>query len=180
MNKNKAVWLVIMLLVLAVALGALVSSMDQSSSSGSSSENTSKGANWFSFSRGTEENASDAGGNTNGAVTREEIQTNITTETGTNSETPPIVGGDRDAHGCIGSAGYQWNEDIGACIRVWELSDTERSAAQTAMQHLGRQYGAAIIEVKQGTCANCFTVTVQSATSRSVVTIENSVVQGTQ
>ncbi len=31
-----------------------------------------------------------------------------------------IVGNDRDAHGCIGSAGYSWCGAKGKCIRVWE------------------------------------------------------------
>lgn len=31
-----------------------------------------------------------------------------------------IVGGDRDAHGCIGSAGYSWCEVKQKCLRVWE------------------------------------------------------------
>jgi hypothetical protein len=31
-----------------------------------------------------------------------------------------IVGGDRDSHGCIGSAGYSWCEEKGRCLRVWE------------------------------------------------------------
>ncbi len=33
---------------------------------------------------------------------------------------PEKVGGDRDAHGCIPSAGYQWSELRGACIRLFE------------------------------------------------------------
>jgi hypothetical protein len=33
---------------------------------------------------------------------------------------PPLVGGDRDAHGCIGSAGYQWSELRQECIRLFE------------------------------------------------------------
>jgi len=33
---------------------------------------------------------------------------------------PPLVGGDRDAHGCIGSAGYQWCEAKAKCLRIWE------------------------------------------------------------
>lgn len=38
-----------------------------------------------------------------------------------NPETPaPIVGGDRDPHGCIGSAGYSWCEVKSKCLRVWE------------------------------------------------------------
>jgi len=38
------------------------------------------------------------------------------------STTTPKVGGDRDAHGCIGSAGYQWCEHSQRCERPWELA----------------------------------------------------------
>ncbi len=34
------------------------------------------------------------------------------------------VGGDRDEHGCIGSAGYQWCERTGQCERPWELAES--------------------------------------------------------
>ncbi len=37
--------------------------------------------------------------------------------------TPPSeqrVGGDRDEHGCIGSAGYSWCEAKNKCLRIWE------------------------------------------------------------
>jgi predicted amidohydrolase YtcJ len=33
-----------------------------------------------------------------------------------------LVGGDRDEHGCIASAGYQWCVKLEACIRPWELA----------------------------------------------------------
>ncbi|MEW6992797.1 hypothetical protein AADZ84_00795 [Colwelliaceae bacterium MEBiC 14330] len=33
-----------------------------------------------------------------------------------------LVGGDRDEHGCIGSAGYQWCGNLNQCIRPWELA----------------------------------------------------------
>jgi hypothetical protein len=33
-----------------------------------------------------------------------------------------MVGNDRDAHGCIGSAGYSWCEREQACVRSWELA----------------------------------------------------------
>jgi len=32
----------------------------------------------------------------------------------------PIVGNDKDSHGCIGSAGYSWCELKQKCIRIWE------------------------------------------------------------
>ena len=34
----------------------------------------------------------------------------------------PRVGADRDAHGCIGSAGYAWCAREAACVRPWELA----------------------------------------------------------
>lgn len=43
--------------------------------------------------------------------------TSATTETA-----PPMVGGDRDAHGCIASAGYSWCATTGQCERPWELA----------------------------------------------------------
>lgn len=33
-----------------------------------------------------------------------------------------MVGNDRDEHGCIGSAGYQWCEEKQKCLRIWEES----------------------------------------------------------
>lgn len=36
--------------------------------------------------------------------------------------TPPVVGNDRDVHGCIASAGYAWCPRESACVRWWELA----------------------------------------------------------
>jgi len=33
-----------------------------------------------------------------------------------------LIGGDRDSHGCIGSAGYVWCESLKSCERSWELA----------------------------------------------------------
>ncbi|HLO78912.1 MAG TPA: hypothetical protein VK196_20840 [Magnetospirillum sp.] len=41
---------------------------------------------------------------------------------GGNTVTAPIVGADRDSHGCIGSAGYSWCAAEGECVRSWELA----------------------------------------------------------
>ncbi len=35
-------------------------------------------------------------------------------------KTSRIAGADRDAHGCVGSAGYTWSEVRQACIRIFE------------------------------------------------------------
>jgi len=34
--------------------------------------------------------------------------------------TNSLVGGDKDIHGCIGSAGYSWCQVKNKCLRVWE------------------------------------------------------------
>lgn len=44
------------------------------------------------------------------------------TRTAWNKWCTPIVGGDRDIHGCIGSAGYSWCASLGSCVRPWETS----------------------------------------------------------
>ena len=36
------------------------------------------------------------------------------------------AGGDRDAHGCIGSAGYRWCAKTRQCERPWELAEKEQ------------------------------------------------------
>ena len=38
----------------------------------------------------------------------------------TSSAAAPVVGSDRDVHGCIGSAGYTWSVVRGECIRMFE------------------------------------------------------------
>jgi predicted amidohydrolase YtcJ len=49
-----------------------------------------------------------------------------------------VVGGDRDVHGCIPSAGYQWCEKLGECVRPWEL-ETDNTTADTAQEKFAAQ-----------------------------------------
>jgi hypothetical protein len=42
---------------------------------------------------------------------------------------PQIVGGDRDEHGCIGSAGYSWCASSAKCLRPWEEQCPTSTAA---------------------------------------------------
>lgn len=48
-------------------------------------------------------------------------QTNDTAEDPTTPQQGTMVGGDRDEHGCIGSAGYSWSALRGECIQVFEV-----------------------------------------------------------
>ncbi|QBR01841.1 hypothetical protein E1956_32375 [Paraburkholderia pallida] len=50
-----------------------------------------------------------------------------------NSTTPStVVGADRDAHGCIGSAGYSWCAHTQRCERPWELAKQQGFASSEA------------------------------------------------
>lgn len=60
------------------------------------------------------------------------------------SEDGQIVGGDRDEHGCIGSAGYGWCESKQKCLRIWEedcpsnileVKDTENQEVAVAVSY---------------------------------------------
>ncbi len=46
-------------------------------------------------------------------------------------EATNMVGNDKDTHGCIPSAGYQWCGKENKCVRSWELAQ-EKSLANTA------------------------------------------------
>ena len=68
-------------------------------------------------------------------------QKNETSETADSTisvtSAPPKVGGDKDEHGCIGSAGYQWSILKNNCIRTFETADakllpTEDTATYTS------------------------------------------------
>ena len=48
-------------------------------------------------------------------------QTDKAAEEPTTPQQEMMVGGDRDEHGCIGSAGYSWSALRGECIQVFEV-----------------------------------------------------------
>lgn len=45
------------------------------------------------------------------------------------SGTAPLLGADRDAHGCIGSAGYVWSPLLQTCVQPWEAGERLLPAA---------------------------------------------------
>lgn len=77
----------------------------------------------FGYGRGP---ASDTGGNAhNGTVVANDT----------------LVGGDRDAHGCIGSAGYTWCATKQECLRVWEEPCEETPFGQTIAEQANELWG---------------------------------------
>ena len=69
-----------------------------------------------------------------------------------------IVGGDRDEHGCIGSAGYSWCEIKQKCLRVWE-EPCDNTPTVDETETIKAAVKAAIV-AKRGADAAALTYTV--------------------
>lgn len=65
---------------------------------------------------------------------------------------PPVLGGDKDAHGCIGTAGYSWCEQKQKCYRPWEENCTSSAPAGTACKTVS-DCGAGAASCVNGTCS---------------------------
>jgi hypothetical protein len=57
----------------------------------------------------------------------------VVNEPATPTTTPQIIGGQRDAHGCLGPAGYSWCESKNKCLRIWEESCISPAFASTTL-----------------------------------------------
>lgn len=77
-----------------------------------------------------------------GAVTCEETVYTA----GPFTDIKPMVGGDRDEHGCIGSAGYMWCAPKEKCLRIWE-EQCYADLSQEVAYFLAEKYDRPIGEV---------------------------------
>ncbi|MBN2096320.1 hypothetical protein JW752_02870 [Candidatus Peregrinibacteria bacterium] len=83
----------------------------------------------------------------------------------------PLIGGQRDEHGCLGPAGYSWNETVQACVREWELDEGQQKAAGIAVKHVGPEYATTIIGVDVARCPGCFSVRLEKGEERIPYTV---------
>jgi len=84
------------------------------------------------------------------------------------------IGGQRDEHGCLGPAGYSWDQEVGACLRAWELDTDAKEAARMAVSHLGSSYALTIIEVSatETPGPGCYLVTMEKGVARDQVEVK--------
>jgi len=80
------------------------------------------------------------------------------------------IGGERDEHGCLVPAGYSWSETIGACLRNWELNESQARAAKIAADYLVYDYGMSIVQVITEQCPGCFKVEIEKG--GNIITVE--------
>lgn len=86
-------------------------------------------------------------------------------------EEPGSIGGERDGHGCLGPAGYSWDAEVGACIRPWELDESQKEAARIAVDFLGWEYATTVTGVATARCPGCFSVTIEQGEARDRFTV---------
>jgi hypothetical protein len=76
------------------------------------------------------------------------------------------IGGETDQYGCLIAAGYSFNNSVGACIRPWELDESQRQAARIAVLPLS--YRVTIVEVQTLRCPGCFVIKLQRNDNRNM------------
>lgn len=55
------------------------------------------------------------------------------------------IGGERDEYGCLIAAGYSFNENIGACVREFEMTSDIEEAARMAVEYAGEGYALTVV-----------------------------------
>lgn len=88
-----------------------------------------------------------------------------------------IIGGQRDAQGCLLPAGYSYDNEIGACVRKWELDDGGKiKAAISAASELKKtvsSYGLTVVEVEVFKCPGCYRVAFEKEQKKYEVNLKN-------
>lgn len=84
------------------------------------------------------------------------------------------VGGQRDAHGCLTPAGYSYDEQVGACVREFDLTDNIKQGAKIAVDYIGRSYALTLVSFNSYEDKGSFDFTFQKADgTQTTVKIKN-------
>ncbi|HEY4499318.1 MAG TPA: hypothetical protein VJH94_04640 [Candidatus Paceibacterota bacterium] len=89
---------------------------------------------------------------------------------GKKNETP-LVGGDRDEHGCLGSAGYAFDEEVGACIRAFEMTPDIKDAAELAVAHVGESYALTVASFNSYEERGAYDIMLERGVERTSLTV---------
>lgn len=86
-----------------------------------------------------------------------------------------IIGGERDKDGCLTSAGYSFNEYVGACIKEWELNEIRKKVAKIAVDYFGSEKSLTILDVHKSLGEGNFLIKLEKdyGNKRKTISIEN-------
>ncbi|MCB9362618.1 hypothetical protein H6504_04230 [Candidatus Woesearchaeota archaeon] len=79
----------------------------------------------------------------------------------------PVIGGDKDEHGCLVPAGFSWNSSLGACVREWELDAEARQAVELVVSTSDEQL--TIVSAVEKDCDGCYDVVVEAPDGQKTI-----------
>ena len=88
---------------------------------------------------------------------------------------PPVqpgpIGGQRDEHGCLGPAGYAYDETVGACIRSFEMTADIKEAARLAVADAGRGYALTVVSFNSYEEVGAYDIMLERGAERIPTTV---------
>jgi hypothetical protein len=81
----------------------------------------------------------------------------------------PVIGGDKDEHGCLIAAGYSYDKNVGACTRSWELDENQKKAAKIAVGPLS--FPVTVVEVNKQECEGCYNIKLQRNDDQGIINV---------
>jgi len=83
----------------------------------------------------------------------------------------PTIGGDRDKSGCLISAGYAFDENVGACIRSFDMTADIKKASKLAVDSVGSSYALTIASFNSYEEAGAYDIFLEQGVDRVKRTI---------
>ena len=91
-----------------------------------------------------------------------------------NKDNSNNIGGERDVNSCLGPAGFSYDDEIGACVRMWEVrSESKQKAAKLATEYIKKKVestGLTVVAVNNLGCEGCYEIKFNQ--TQSLYTIE--------
>lgn len=81
------------------------------------------------------------------------------------------IGGQRDERGCLGPAGYAYDEEVGACIRAFEMTPDIKRAAAIAVAKIGRSYALTVVSFNSYEEVGAYDITLEQGIDRTRVIV---------
>ena len=94
-----------------------------------------------------------------------------------NNQNKQLIGGEKDQHGCLVTAGYTYDQDIKACTRNWEIDQTnEKMAAKIAVESIDKtnnKDSLTIENINPVGCEGCFVVRLDNKDKKELIYIND-------
>lgn len=81
------------------------------------------------------------------------------------------VGGNRDESGCLIAGGYTFDEEVGACIKSFEMTPDIMEASKTAVNHVGREYALTVVSFNSYEKNGSYDITLEKGEERNKETV---------